>query len=361
MKFAHTALIAGAALVAIAGLTSASSSAAEQAGMLQSCWTPDALASRPEEKLSHWTHERTPLPVLVGPAATPSQIMGTVRRVKLPPGKKLVALTFDLCEAGMEIAGYDAGVIDYLRTQKIKATLFAGGRWLVHHSERGAQLLADPLFEIGTHTWSHANLHMTTGKVLEDEIGRGIAAFAEATHALSARACVRQSADASRLLAAPKLFRFPFGTCTPEALAEVASQGQIAIQWDVVTGDPDPHIPPEAIARAVLNETKPGSIIIAHANGRGLRTAEALPLFVPQLRARGFEFVTVSELMASGTPEVAPSCYERHPGDNERYDIAQLRKKHQSSPVPRNVPGGQAAPMPPLPPPAWPAQIEGSP
>ena len=361
MRFAQTTLMAGATFLAVVSLTSVSSWATEQAGMMQSCWTPDALAGRPEEKLSHWTHERTPLPTLAGPAVTPSQIMGTVRRVKLPPGKKLVALTFDLCEAGMEIAGYDAGVIDYLRANKVKATLFAGGRWLIHHSERGAQLLADPLFEIGTHTWSHANLHMTTGRALEDEIGGGVAAFAAASHALSARACVRQSADAARLPAVPKLFRFPFGTCTPEALAEVASEGQIAIQWDVVTGDPDPHIPPEAIARAVLNETKPGSIIIAHANGRGLSTAKALPLFVPQLRARGFEFVTVSELMAAGTPEVAPSCYERHPGDNERYDIAQLRRKHQLSPIPRDAPGVPAAPMRPLPPPAWPAHIDGSP
>ena len=361
MKFAQTALMAGAALLAVAGLASVSSSAAEQGGMLQSCWTADALAGRPEEELSRWTHERTPLPAFAGPAATPSQIMGTVRRVKLPPGKKLVALTFDLCEAGTEIAGYDAGVIDYLRAQKVKATLFAGGRWLVHHNERGAQLLADPLFEIGTHTWSHANLHMTTGKALDDEIGGGIAAFAEASHALSARACVRQSADAARLPAAPKLFRFPFGTCTPEALAEVASRGQIAIQWDVVTGDPDPHIPPEAIARAVLAETKPGSIIIAHANGRGLHTAAALPLFVPQLRARGFEFVTVSELLAAGAPEVASSCYERHPGDNEHYDMAQLRKKHQLSLPPREVPRFPAEPKPPVPLPAWPAHIEGSP
>jgi hypothetical protein len=118
---------------------------------------------------------------------------------------------------------------------------------------------------------------------------------------------------------------------------------------------------PEVIARAVLAEAKPGSIIIAHANGRGLHTAEALPLFVPQLRARGFEFVTVSELLAAGIPEVAPSCYERHPGDNERYDIAQLRKKHQLSPLSTEVPRIPGAPMPPLPPPAWPTHIEGSP
>ncbi len=341
-------LRAVAAALTIGCLTALPGRAGEHgASVLQSCWAPDALAGRPEEKLSRWTHEQTPLPATTLPAATPGTIMGTVRRVKLPPGRKLVALTFDLCEAASEIAGYDSGVIDYLRVQKVKATLFAGGRWLVHHPERGAQLLADPLFEIGTHSWDHANLHLATGSILDGEIGGGIAAFAEASRALSNRACARGAADLSRVPASPRLFRFPFGTCNPEGLATVASEGQIAIQWDVVTGDPDGHITPEAIARAVLAETRPGSIIVAHANGRGQHTAEALPLFVPQLRARGFEFVTVSELLAAGTPEIAPTCYERHPGDNDRYDVARLHKEH-----PHGLPGGKAAP-----PPNWPAHI----
>ncbi len=364
MKLAQTVLIAGTAILAMSLPAARPSAAAEGGGMLQSCWTREALAGRPEEKFSQWTHERTPFPAMSEPAATPSQILGTVRRVKLPPGKKLIALTFDLCEAGNEIAGYDGGVIDYLRGQKVKATLFAGGRWLVHHSERGAQLLADPLFEIGTHSWSHANLHLATGKPLEDEVSGGVAAFTQASRALSARSCARQSSDLARLPSAPKLFRFPFGTCTPEGMAEVASEGQIAIQWDIVTGDPDHHITPEAIARAVLAETKPGSIIIAHANGRGQHTAEALPLFVPQLRARGFEFVTVSELLAAGTPEVASTCYERHPGDNERYDVAKLHKEHQPSPLPAHAaprvhaPVERAAPPPPT---SWPTTLDRSP
>jgi peptidoglycan/xylan/chitin deacetylase (PgdA/CDA1 family) len=40
-----------------------------------------------------------------------------------------------------------------------------------------------------------------------------------------------------------------------------------------------------------------GSIIIMHANGRGWHTAEALPQIIAFLRGRGFELVTVSELL----------------------------------------------------------------
>ncbi len=325
-------------------------------GVQQSCWTPAALAGKPVEKHATLQRERPAFPS-AKPAMEPSNIIGTIRRVKLPPGRKLVAITFDLCESGLEIAGYDGGVIDYLRAQKVKATLFAGGKWIVQHSERAAQLMADPLFEIGTHGWSHANLHMATGQAVDDEIGGAIAAYGEARQALEQRACARAAgADLARIPAAPRLFRFPFGTCTPEALAVVAREGQLAIQWDVVSGDPDRHATPEGIARSVLAETKPGSIIVAHANGRGLRTAEALPMIVPQLRARGFEFVTVRELLAAGTPEIASTCYERRPGDNLRYDMARLRKEPQQRAAPRAMPPAGAAPQP-----AWSTHIQQTP
>ena len=67
---------------------------------------------------------------------------------------------------------------------------------------------------------------------------------------------------------------------------------------------------PEGIARIVLQKTRPGSIIIGHANGRGHGTARALPLFVPRLRSMGYEFVTVSELLAGGAPVSTDRCDE---------------------------------------------------
>lgn len=308
----------------VASTALASGAAAQSGALQQSCWTPAQLAGRSEERLPQ--HQRQPVPMpTTAPSPAPSSVIGNVRRVKLPPGRKLIALTFDMCEAAWEIAGYDGGVIDYLRANRVKATLFLGGKWIVHHGERSEQLLADPLFEVGTHGWSHANLHTMSGPAIDDEILAAISVYKVAHRDLSTMECTRGAAEMTRIPPAPKLFRFPFGACNPEALASVARSGQVAIQWDVVTGDPDRHITAPAIAQAVLAETKPGSIIIAHGNGRGAHTAEALPLFIPQLRARGFEFVTVSELLAAGTPEIAPTCYERRPGDNARYDIVASR------------------------------------
>jgi peptidoglycan/xylan/chitin deacetylase (PgdA/CDA1 family) len=84
--------------------------------------------------------------------------------------QKLIALTFDLCEEGGYVAGYDGRGVDLLRAQGIKATFFAGGKWMETHPERAAQLIANPLFEVGSHGLKHADLSRTNEAVTKDEI-----------------------------------------------------------------------------------------------------------------------------------------------------------------------------------------------
>jgi peptidoglycan/xylan/chitin deacetylase (PgdA/CDA1 family) len=253
----------------------------------------------------------------------PAALAGSIRRVQLPPGRKLVALTLDLCEQPGEVAGYDAPVFDYLRRENIKATIFAGGKWLVTHPGRTHELMADPLFEIASHGWHHRNMRGLTGAALAEEIGGPVRAYAAARAELAAKSCIAARPDAG-LSSVPDtmpLFRFPFGACNPAALSAVAAAGQLAIQWDVSTGDPSPQQSAAAIASVMVRSIRPGSIVLAHANGRGHNTAAALPLAIPKLKAMGFEFVTVSELLAAGRPEIAQTCYDQRPGDTDRYDV----------------------------------------
>jgi peptidoglycan/xylan/chitin deacetylase (PgdA/CDA1 family) len=79
-------------------------------------------------------------------------------------------------------------------------------------------------------------------------------------------------------------------------LEVVAAHGLTCIEWDTVTGDPDPHIGARAILRNALG-ARNGSIIIMHMNGRGWHTAEALPRVIQRLRQRGLILVTVSRLL----------------------------------------------------------------
>ena len=88
-----------------------------------------------------------------------------------------------------------------------------------------------------------------------------------------------------------------------------------------MSGDPARGQTSDNIVATVLRRTQPGSIVIFHANGRSYGTAAALPRLIQALIARGYTFLTVSELLQGAEDVVAPAeCYELHPGDNQRYD-----------------------------------------
>jgi peptidoglycan/xylan/chitin deacetylase (PgdA/CDA1 family) len=246
----------------------------------------------------------------------------SIRRVVPRDGVKLVALTFDLCEAAGEVSGYDAAVIDALRAERVAATLFAGGKWLRSHPERAMQVMADPLFEIGNHGWSHGNLRTLPAERAREEILWTQLQARLLRDQLVQRAIRAGVApeEAARIPEAPALFRFPYGACRPETLALANAAGLAAIQWDVVSGDADPAFTPEMVAKEVLGRVKPGSIVVMHANGQGRGTAGALPVIIRGLRQKGYRFVTVSQLLAAGEPVAVDECYEIRPGDNQRYD-----------------------------------------
>jgi peptidoglycan/xylan/chitin deacetylase (PgdA/CDA1 family) len=337
------------------------------------CWLVNALAYRQGERAIHKNIAAAIVAPPAGKAIAAQNAgrtpLGAIRRVELPPGsRKLVALTFDLCEQPHEISGYQGDIVDFLRAQNVKATFFAGGKWLLTHAERSQQLMSDPLFEIGNHSWEHRNLRVVSEAVLTNEIVAPQLAYQTLRAGLAAKHCQRVDDTVLAHERAPEaiaLFRFPYGACNPRALKAVAAQGLTAIQWDVSAGDPWPRVTAPVIIKSVLSHVRPGSIIIFHANGRGWHTSEALPKIVTQLSARGFEFVTVSELLRAGKPVIESRCYDAKPGDTDRYDSVGRRQsvnytKRTGSPI-RTDPdrGAPSREFPSLQgPPAWSAGTE---
>ena len=254
-------------------------------------------------------------------AAVPAELRGSIRRVELPPGKKLIALTFDLCEDRGEVAGYEGRIFDYLRAQNVKATLFAGGKWLRSHVARTEQLMSDPLFEMANHAEAHRNLRKLDGAALSEEILGPQRSYEGIRAQLTTTQCAARAPESMQSVP-PRLglFRFPFGACNAPSMAAVNDAGLLAIQWDVSSGDPDPHMTATAVAEQIVRHARPGSIVVSHANGRGWNTAEALPIAIPKLKSMGYQFVTVSELIAAGRPVIASTCYDSRPGDTDRYD-----------------------------------------
>lgn len=331
------------ALAAVLLLIPGATAARAGGSTLQSaCFAPDSLQALEGEKQITRGDRRfdlPPKPETAVIAATPpapaieAARRGAIRRVELPKGEKLIALTFDLCEQRGEVAGYDGALVDYLRREKIRATLFAGGKWMRSHAARTEQLMTDPLFEIANHGENHRNLRLLDGPNVQAEITGPQLAYQSARRRLSTTQCAAR-VEGGLDAVAPRiaLFRFPFGACNPAAMGAVNDAGLLAIQWDVSAGDPDPGQTPQMIANAIVRNIKPGSIVVAHGNGRGWNTAAALPLAIPKLKAMGYSFVTVSELLARGKPVIADSCYNARPGDTDRYDFLLTGTKPKPQP-----------------------------
>ena len=300
---------------------------ARDAALQAACFPANELTAIPGERTAvRGIHTFDKLPktddTLLPFEPVPQALRGAIRRVEVANGEKLVAFTFDLCEQHGEVAGYDGDIFDYLRTEAIRATLFAGGKWMRSHAKRTAQLISDPLFEFANHAEAHRNLRLLDAANMQSEIKGPQQSYEAARKALAARQCAAAN-PAAMTDVAPRLglFRFPYGACNAPSLTAVNDAGLLAIQWDLSSGDPDPRLSAQAIADGILHRVKSGSIVVMHGNGRGWNTAQMLPLIVPKLKARGFKFVTVSELLASGKPVIAESCYDSKVGDTDRYDV----------------------------------------
>ena len=295
--------------------------------ILQALWPPEELAGNPpqDKRIRHLRQADLTPPqrenTTVSLQPLDDSLRGSIRSVRPQDHGKVLALTFDVCERSKEIAGYDAAIFNYLRANNVRATFFVGGKWLRSHPEKAQQIMADPLFEMGNHAWTHGNLRVLTGKRMREQIVWTQSQYELLWEQLAQRALKHglPEQEMQRIPRLPLSFRFPYGTCSAEALETLAGLGLPAIQWNIVTGDPA-NVSAEKIAQAVLSEAKSGSIIICHANGRGRHTAAALPLFIPQLIKKGFAFVTISRLLRLGEAVRADSCYENRPGDNTRYD-----------------------------------------
>ena len=292
--------------------------------ILNSCWTPKQLQGSSRDKQVQRPIKnpyRSPPQITTPHLNSPveSKLRDSIRHVIPDSDEKIVALTFDLCERTKERTGYDAAIVNYLRQHHVKATFYAGGKWMHSHPDKTMQLMADPLFEIGNHAWTHGNMRVLKGEEMKNQILWTQGQYEVLRERLE-RKCQAPVREMNKIPHLPLTFRFPYGTCNANSLQALAEYGLPAVQWDVVTADPWHKQTAKGITNTVLKKVKPGSIIIAHANGRGHGTADALPLFIPKLRERGYQFVTVSELLKSGEAITTKTCYELKPGDNKRYD-----------------------------------------
>jgi peptidoglycan-N-acetylglucosamine deacetylase len=198
----------------------------------------------------------------------------------------VVALTFDACATKQQANGFDEKIFEILQHEKIPVTIFMTGTWAEKHPGPVKRIAAADWIEIGNHSYSHPRLTLLepsrlraqiryTNRILQEKLGR------------------------------PAMSLRPPAGAWNQAVLRAANQEDLPlVLWSVVSGDAGGHIPAERIRRIVLEQTKPGSIVIFHINNRGPFTKKALPDIIAGLRAKGFRFVTVSQLLA--LPDAKP-------------------------------------------------------
>ncbi len=238
---------------------------------------------------------------------------GVIRRVSLPEGLKAIALTFDMCELDTTTTGCDMDVINFLRENSIPATLFMGGKWMRTHASRVKQIMTESnLFEIANHNWSHGNCALLSLEGLKAQI-----LWTQAEYEL-----LREESGLDDVPESMTLFRLPYGRNSESALKIIAELGLRVIQWDVAAeaGDNSNPIRAKRSAKLVAGMTKPGSILLFHANLVPKGTVNLLREVVSILESQDYIFLKVSDLLEMGEPETVQDGYFSRPKDNYALD-----------------------------------------
>jgi peptidoglycan/xylan/chitin deacetylase (PgdA/CDA1 family) len=227
------------------------------------------------------------LAAFVGSAAvaTPRWGVELHDRLQTPNGDHhdTVAITLDACGGA-----YDAPLIATLVALRIPATIFVTKKWLDHNPVATTTLLAHAdLFELEDHGTAHVPAVLGAGRRVY-----GLAGEPDVQHlqaevsgaALAIRALTGQS---------PHYYRGATAVYDEASMQAIRAMGY-EIAGFSVNADAGATLSQAAIV-ARLRAVSPGDVVIAHLNKPQGATAEAFALVLPELKARGYRFVTLSQ------------------------------------------------------------------
>ncbi|WP_084031619.1 polysaccharide deacetylase family protein [Anaerobacillus arseniciselenatis] len=198
------------------------------------------------------------------------------------PEQKLVALTFD---DGPD-SHYTPQILDILKEKNVRATFFVMGQQVEHYPNIMKRIVEEG-HGIANHTWSHPQLPQVMTSQLKEEV------------------TTTQNIMQKTVGRSPDLFRPPFGALTKSDALVLQEMGMRNIMWTVDTLDWS-GLSAEEILAIVHRDISPGGIILQHNFQPHAPTArlldgsvEALQQIIDDLRAKGYQFVTVQTLLAN--------------------------------------------------------------
>jgi len=185
---------------------------------------------------------------------------------------KTVSITFDCAWEADDIP-------EILRTLKeagVRASFFVVGQWAEKNPDM-VKMIAGEGHDVANHSYSHFRMGSLDRTAITTEIKQ----CGDLLTRFTGTAC--------------DLFRAPYGDYNNAVLSEAKKLGYYTIQWDVDSLDWKPGISREEIMQRIRSKVGPGSIILFHNDTP--HTAKMLPDVISELKAKGYSFKPVSELI----------------------------------------------------------------
>lgn len=192
--------------------------------------------------------------------------------------QKWIALTFDDSPDDW----YCPQILGILEKYKVKATFFLIANRLKKYKQNAIDI-KEKGHLIGNHSYSHQKYSFMTMDEMQKDIDSAEIAFRE------------------QIQFCPTIFRPPYGMITDEQIVALSERKYKVINWSIDTYDWDNkrNTPLEIFTR-VEQYAHSGAIVLMHSSGKDREyTIQALPSIIKSLKDRGFQFVTIDEMLTN--------------------------------------------------------------
>lgn len=187
--------------------------------------------------------------------------------------KPQIAISFDAAWGNEDTRR----ILEILKKNDVKATFFMTGGWVESYPDDVRAIYADG-HDLGNHSQNHKNMSQLSDEECKQEL-------------LSVHEKVKELTGYEMFL-----FRPPYGDYDNHVITNARSIGYYSIQWDVDSLDWKDYGTTSIINTVTRHKhLGNGSIILCH-NGAKY-TAEALDSLIQELKAQGYTFVPLSELI----------------------------------------------------------------
>jgi polysaccharide deacetylase family sporulation protein PdaB len=191
--------------------------------------------------------------------------------------EKLVAFTFDDGDDGKNITA----ILQILSDNNIKATFFATGKAAENHPD-----LIKKIYQQGHIIGNHSYSHPDFTKIAAAKITEELAKCDDAIKSITGKST-------------KPYFRPPFGYYNSDVLKAVGAAGYTkTIHWTIDTIDWRGDSAADITSR-VVNNIKPGAIVLMHVGSGAKNTVAALPGIISNLKSKGYKFVTLNQLLGT--------------------------------------------------------------